>query len=348
MPEVRRESGENAATDLKGRVKRELSRLRARDGLTTERVRQVAPTLQQLAAAEATRRRRPVTPSLPATTIALVISGLDYLADQGRTNLLKLAALRAAYGIEVPQRATADERRRDYGEQLAKTGHGSRANDTLQSWENDVIIDLAELLVFWSEEGSIVTHDLPATQRRTEHSALTDGTHIFTATGSVREVYVVRYVQALVNDLDVVQVSYNYYNDPRPEILEIVPYTNCELVETRRTPAGELHADLKLPTPLHEGETHRLSYKVIVSSDKRCRNILRRVPRTDGGGTIIRTQFHPKCIPKQAWTFAEATEREIPWEPVADSRLPISRLGYAEAQFTNMKRGLIYGIVWLW
>jgi len=166
--------------------------------------------------------------------------------------------------------------------------------------------------------------------------------------GTIEEVYVVRYVQALVNDLDVVQVSYNYYNDPRPGIIHITPYTDCQLLKSRHNPAGELHADLKLPTPLQAGETQRLSYRVRVSTDRRCRNILRRAPRTDGGDTVIRAQFHPKFMPKQVWAFEEATEREIPWEPVDDSLLPISMLGYTEVQFSNMKRGLIYGMVWLW
>jgi hypothetical protein len=53
-------------------------------------------------------------------------------------------------------------------------------------------------------------------------------------------------------------------------------------------------------------------------------------------------------MPQQAWIFEEATEREVPWEPVAGSMLPISRFGYMEAGFDNMKRGLSYGIVWLW
>jgi hypothetical protein len=347
MSDVRRESGESAAADLKSRVERELRRLRVREGLTNERVRSVAPTLQELAAADAARRRQPISPSLPAATVALVISGLEFLADQGQTSLLKLGALRAAYGIAVPQRATVDDRRRDYSEQLREGGNYPRANDTLQTWENEIIPGLADVLL--ASTGSVpIIPQAFTPPLRTEHSVFTDGTHIFTATGTVQEVYVVREVQALRDGLDTVQVSYNYYDDPRPGVLEIIPYTDCQLVATRHTPAGELHADLELPVPLRVGQVQRLSYKILVSTDKRCRNILRRTPRTDGGQTVIRAQFHPNYIPKRAWTFAEATEREIPWDPVTDSMLEISRLGYAEVLFNDMRRGLTYGIVWEW
>jgi len=348
MSGARQEPGVDTASNLKRHVEAELSRLRGYEGLTTERVGKVAPNLQDLAAADAAKRRQPVTPSLPATTVAFIISGLNYLAEQNRTSLLKLGALKAVYGIAVPQRATADERRREYGARLVEEGGEGRANDTLQGWENAVIPGLADLLLAWAGKGSSFEAAPKPTQSRTEHSAFTDGTHIFTATGTVQEVYVVRHVQALISGLDTVQVSYNYYSDPRPGIIQIIPYTDCRLLGTKHTPAGELRADLELPSPLEAGEMHRLSYKVAVSTDKPCRNILRRTPRTDGGDTIIRAQFHLKYVPKHAWTFEEATEREIPWEPAAERMLPISKFGYTEVRFDRMKRGLTYGIVWEW
>jgi len=342
----RRHDHGGSQADLKSLVQQELSKLRAREGLTTERVRHVAPTLQRLASADAADRRQPTTPSTPDVTIAFIISGLNLLAERGHSNLLKLGALRAAYGVEVPQRSTVDQRRRDYSTRLLEEGKEARTNETLQSWESDVIPELADVLISQAEAAA---SKLPMPLQRPVKSLLVDSTYLFAESGAIREGYVVREIEAVREGIDSYQVSHNYFSDRRPGVVQIVPYTDCRIARITHTPVGELRVDLALPAPLRAGERHRLSYKILVLTDQRCLSLLKHQPRSYGEEVILRAQFDQGYLPKQLWTFQEVTDREIPWEPPINQHLlTLSRFGYLEAHFKEMRLGLSYGVAWRW
>jgi hypothetical protein len=354
-------------------LERELKELRARAGLTEARVRAVATVLRELATIEAQRRGHAI------GAVGFVIWGLQTLEERGATDPAKLGALRFAYGIDTPKLHPnqLSKRREAYGEELVQQAlgrlmkergvvtregehhalerearrQGWRSPDTLNTWEDEVVPELAEVLIAAAEGIDPEIRRIPnALPRRPTRVPVNDLTYVFTETGTVKEVYVIREVEALRDDVNEVEVSHSYFEDSRPEVLTFEPYSNCLLNRpVRFTPSKYAHARFDIPPLRRAGARVRMSYRVVVDSHIRCRPVVKTTPRTDEDTNIARVQFHPAYLPRRLWTCRDITDPEIPWDgPTGGQALELSSLGYAEARFTNLIRGLTYGIVWEW
>jgi lambda repressor-like predicted transcriptional regulator len=353
-------------------VERELKQLRAHAGLTDARVKAAAPLLRHLATLETQRRGQDI------SAVGFVIWGLQTLDERGATDPVKLGALRFAYGIDTPKLHPNQlrKRREAYGEELVQQtfarlrrdldqaaieqrGHeleqearrGWRSPDTLNTWEDEVIPELAEVLIAAAQgTDPSIKRIRDALPRRPTRVSVNDTTYLFSETGTVKEVYVIREVEALHDGVDEVEVSYSYYDDSRPEVLSFEPYTNCRLTKpVRFTPSKYSHARFDIPR-LRRGDRLRFSYRVWVRTGVRCRPVVKTTPRTEQDQNVARVQFHPAYLPRRLWICRDITDPEIPWDgpPMRRAVLQVSDLGYAEASFTKLVRGLTYGLVWEW
>lgn len=366
-------AGSRPLPELPRDVERELKLLRGYAGLTEARVRQAAPSLRSLAASEALRRGKKI------GAVGFVIWGLQTLDERGETDPVKLGALRFAYGIDAPRLHPNQlhKRREAYGAELVhqalarlrrergepknererqdlvqEAERAWRAPDTLSAWEDQLIPELADVLIAASEGMDLPVSRLPdALPRRPTRLHLNDTTYVFSDTGTVTEVYVIREVVALKDGVEEVEVSYSYYDDSRPNVLTFEPYTNCRLAKpVRFTPSKYCHARFEIPPLRRAGDRLRISYRVRVHSRVRCRPVVKTTPRTDQDTNIARVQFHPAYLPRRLWVCNDITDPEIPWDgpPSDDALIGLSHLGYAEASFASLVRGLTYGLVWEW
>jgi hypothetical protein len=354
------------------KVEQELKQLRARGGLTEARVREVAPLLRRLAELEARRREQAL------GAVGFVIWGLQTLDERGATEPLKIGALRSAYGIDIARLLpnNLSKRREAYGDALVSQAeaqwirqHGIpaadqqraeleryarsawRNPDTLNTWEDEVIPELAEVLIATALGRDPTIQRMPgALPRRPTRFPSNDLTYIFTGEGAVRHVYVVREVEALHDGVDQVEVSHSYYEDSGPEVLSFETHTNCRLTAPVRVmPSRYAHARLNIPPLARRGDRLRISYCVRVKTSVRSRPVLKTTPRNDQDSYVIRVQFDSAYRPRRLWTCHDITDPEIPWSGSQGSEIvTLSSLGYAEARFSNLVRGLTYGLVWEW
>lgn len=242
-------------------------------------------------------------------------------------------------------------RRESYSRRLAaqvETRGVGPAIDTLLTWENEVIPELAEVLVAAATGETPEIRLLPeALPERPTRTVVNDATYLFTDTGVVREVYVIREIEAVQDEVSEVEVSHSYINDPRPGVLNVEPYTNCWLISQRYTPAGYLHARLGIPT-LRLRAKARISYMLRVASDIPCRPVIKITPRTHENAAIIRVQFNSAYLPQHLWRLRTASDTEAPEHPPPGPVLELSAAGYLEIQLSSLMPGLSQGLGWEW
>jgi len=340
------------ANSLQRVIEEELTRLCGYDGLTADRVGKVAPELQKLAEADASKRGLPIRPSLADITRNFVANGLEGIERSGGVDPEKLGALRAALGLDLELKPTnrLTARRGAYIAKLTR----EVTLETIARWEKIAICDLAVLLIAEAES----VPNLEAIENRQPEAAgflavrtvSVRYTYIFGPTGAVKECLVEREIKALVDGVDTYEPVANYFSDPRPGIISVVPYTNCRLDSIKDDPMNQLHAILKLPVKLKRDGQCKFSYKELIDTDVRCRRVLIVEAHADGGHAIIRAQFDPACPISKAWPFRNIVKSEIPWEgpPSGTPELDISDFYYVEASFDKLQRGLSSGIVFDW
>jgi hypothetical protein len=263
--------------------------------------------------------------------------------------------LKAAYGIDIPAPYpnTATNRRDSYSKRLESQGRNGEgavgpAADTLLTWENEVLPELAEVLIAAATGETPGIRLLPeALPERRTRTAVNDATYLFSSAGVVQEGYVVREIEALRDSVSEVEVSHSYINDPRPGVLRIQPYTNCDLIRTRFTPAGYLHARLRIPSLPREKRT-RISYRLLVTSQVPCRPLIKVTPRTYEDRAIIRLQFHSDYLPHHLWRLNSPSDIETPELPSSGNLLGLSTTGYLELTLFDLVPGLSEGVSWKW